>query len=59
MIDKQGITYVPICDVCGEEMQGTKYYDFYDAVNGKKANGWKSKREDDEWLDVCPDCQGL
>lgn len=46
------------CDICGAGAI-EDFDSFYDAVNFKKdkSNGWISKKEDDEWLDICPDCQ--
>ena len=44
------------CDVCGEEADET-FDDFYDAVEYKKNEGWKSQKRNGEWEDVCPDCQ--
>lgn len=44
------------CDICGERIIDT-FYEFNDAVNYKKENGWKSQRRGGEWEDVCPECQ--
>ncbi len=57
MIDKSYGSYNLSCDVCGEVVD-EPLDDFYDAVNYKKAKGWKSRKIKGEWLDVCPDCQG-
>ncbi len=46
--------HTPTCDGCGLELEGE--FDFYDAVNAKKAAGWKSVKEDWGWQDYCPDC---
>ena len=40
----------------------TKYHfpeeDFYDAVDAKKAAGWRSRKDaHGEWIDLCPACQ--
>ena len=56
MIDKQSGRYHLACDVCGEEIDET-FDDFYDAVQHKKDNGWKSQKVNGEWEDVCPECQ--
>lgn len=54
-IEKIGGGYVPTCDFCGEELP--EEYDFYDAVDAKKAAGWKSVKDKfGEWADACPDC---
>ena len=55
MIDKIKGIYVLICDCCGEEKD--TFDNFYDAVEYKKANGWKSQRFNDVWIDACPECQ--
>ena len=47
--------YIPVCDGCYENLDPE--YDFYDAVDAKKAAGWRSKKVDGEWFDYCPDCQ--
>lgn len=56
MIDKQCGLYCLICDICGEE-EDEQFFDFHEAVEHKKSNGWKSQKRDGEWQDVCPDCQ--
>lgn len=48
--------FVLLCDVCGEE-ENEQFDDFYDAVEYKKSEGWKSQRVNGEWLDICPECQ--
>ena len=48
--------YFLYCDVCGEEESGM-FDSFYDAVEYKKINGWKSQKRNSEWEDVCPECQ--
>jgi len=55
-IERDGDRYHLTCDVCGEAT-GEKFYDFYDAVNFKKREGWKSQKHRGEWEDVCPECQ--
>lgn len=54
MIEKQGSKYELQCDYCSNSEE---FDDFYDAVNHKKANGWKSENIKDEWFDKCPECQ--
>lgn len=43
------------CDVCGETEE---FECFEDAVDFKrdKSNGWKSAKVDDDWYDLCPEC---
>jgi len=54
-IEKFGGIYTPTCDLCGEELPAE--FDFYDAVNAKKDAGWKSRKTDGDWEDVCTECQ--
>ena len=56
MIDREGGFYYLICDVCGREAP-TSFYEFPEAVHYKKAEGWRSRRRNGEWEDVCPNCQ--
>lgn len=47
--------YVLVCDECGREV---KYFNTFDeAVEYKRDNRWKSRKEDGEWVTLCPDCQ--
>ena len=55
-IECNGDLYFLTCDVCGEAAS-EKFYDFYDAVDYKKREGWKSQKHRGEWEDVCPECQ--
>ncbi|MDR0905795.1 MAG: hypothetical protein LBN00_06440 [Oscillospiraceae bacterium] len=54
-IEKFGGIFTPTCDICGEELDGG--FDFYDAVQAKKTAGWKSRKTNGEWEDVCVTCQ--
>lgn len=55
MISKEYGKYTLVCDICGA---GTDedFDAFQDAVDARENMGWKSKRLDGEWADVCPDC---
>lgn len=55
MIDKTHGVYELECDVCGESPDET-FDDFEDAVNFKREQGWKSRKIDGEWCDLCPGC---
>ena len=55
MIIKGVIGYDLICDICGNKEDG--FYDFNEAVEYKKENGWKSEKYKGEWEDICPECQ--
>ncbi len=59
MIDRDycGV-YSLTCDICGSEADET-FFEFYDAVEYKKQNGWRSQKHRGEWEDVCPECQEL
>lgn len=48
--------YALTCDICGEEAD-EQFFDFSEAVDFKKDNGWKSQKHNGEWQDICPDCQ--
>lgn len=54
MIDRLYSEYLPICDGCGAELEG--FFDFQDAVDGMKAEGWKITMIGGEWVHYCPDC---
>lgn len=55
MIDRFENMYTLTCDICGEEYPET-FFDFYDAVQAKKDNGWKSRKINGEWADICDKC---
>ena len=54
MIEKQGNGYELQCDYCSNYVD--EFEDFQEAVDYKKANGWKSVNINGEWTDKCPDC---
>ncbi len=54
MIDKQGGAFYLICDICNDVVRN--FDDFYDAVQFKKDEGWKSRKIKGEWCDICPEC---
>lgn len=56
MIESISGSYILICDICGEGAC-KDFDDFYEAVDYKKKEGWKGKKINGEWQDVCPDCQ--
>lgn len=56
MISKINWKHVLHCDICGEKVEKL-FDDFFDAVDYKKKNGWKSQKHNDDWEDVCPECQ--
>ena len=58
MITKISGSYRLICDVCGEAAD-EEFYEFQEAVDYKKADGWGSEYRNGEWWDICPECQTL
>lgn len=48
--------FMPTCDICGNELPPEDT--FQDAVDAKKEAGWKSRKANGEWEDVCDDCLG-
>ena len=55
IIEKMDGVYKIICNVCGEIMEPC-FGDFYDAVQFKKDNRWKSQKVGDGWIEICRDC---
>ena len=55
MITKINGKYHLVCDNCEESAEET-FYDFMDAVNFRKPNGWKIIKDNGEWKDTCPEC---
>ena len=53
-INKEGKDYILQCDFCSNYVD--ELIDFQDAVDYKKANGWKSININGEWTDKCPNC---
>lgn len=56
MIQKFDGLFFLTCDVCQGEADET-FFEFSEAVQYKKDNGWQSRKRNGEWEDVCPDCQ--
>lgn len=57
IIKEYGKCYLE-CDICNEEVEKEfKYFD--EIVDYKKQNGWKSKKINGEWVEICPICQGV
>lgn len=44
------------CDYCDNSVDD--FDDFYEVIEYKKdkSNGWTTKKEDGEWVDICPCC---
>lgn len=54
MVGKQYGEYFIACDYCGAT--DGPFDTFQDAVDAKKDLGFTSKKEDEEWVDVCERC---
>lgn len=44
------------CSECGAEEYGGVEDNFLNFVEYIKDLGWKIKKDDDEWVHLCPDC---
>ena len=44
----------PTCDSCGDVLPAEA--DFYEMVRAKKAAGWRTVKEDGEYVDTCLEC---
>jgi len=53
---ESGFGYVVHCDFCDEELYLMDSEYFQDALREMKEYGWKSRKENDEWVNICPDC---
>ena len=48
-IEKDYDIYIAVCDICGDDIG--PFEDFYDAVDAKKAAGWRSRKDaHGEWI---------
>lgn len=43
-----------VCDCCGVKSEGLDSFD--EVVEAKEELGYKSKKYNDEWIDLCSDC---
>lgn len=46
--------YDLICDICGKTI---KFDTFNEAVQFKKDNNWRSKKQLSNWIDMCDKCK--
>ena len=48
------------CDACGKSRDydkcGREFFTFDGAKNYGKENGWKLRKKNDRWLNICPEC---
>ena len=54
MITREYGEYYAVCDVCGE--YSGPFFDFEDAVDSMKANGWRTTKTGAGWENYCPEC---
>lgn len=47
--------YTLICDICGASSE-EEYENFQAAKDAGKNLGWKSRKIDGDWADICPEC---
>ncbi len=59
MISKESGKFWLYCDYCPEpDLPNEHAFDsFYDAVEFAEKNGWERRRENNEWVNICPECQ--
>ena len=55
MIERQYGRYTVACEICGT-MLDNEYDNFADAVDGLKANNWKTINNCGMWENYCPEC---
>ena len=53
-IERHWPYFVPVCDCCEKQLPGEE--SFRNAVRAKLAAGWESRRDGDDWEDICADC---
>jgi len=56
LIERREKFHFLFCENCDIEIE---FDCFDDAVDYKKANGWKSVKVGQDWFDYCPECKGL
>ena len=44
-----------VCDTCGEG-PGEEFYEFKEATNFARSEGWKTEKLGDDWIHTCPGC---
>lgn len=49
--------FVAECSECGAETYGGTEDDFRAFVEQIKEEGWKVRKDGEDWLHICPDCQ--
>lgn len=54
-IEKEGLHFILTCDNCGKVFNA-EFSGFYEAVDAKTDNGWKSTKRHGNWEDWCDEC---
>lgn len=54
MIDKDGYSYMVVCDNCGE---GEEVATWDDVLELMRDDGWQKKKNDNTWNHYCPECK--
>lgn len=54
MIDKDGYSYMVICDNCGE---GAEVNTWDEALVFLREEGWQKKKNGKSWNHFCPECK--
>lgn len=57
MISKRKGEFFAECNECGHEEYGGVTEDFHEFLAQLKDEGWKIRKDEDEWQHICPDCQ--
>lgn len=52
-LDFEDSEYYLVCDICGKRIA---FEEWENAVAYKKKNGWESRKQSDEWIDICKEC---
>ena len=56
MIEREGKTYMAVCDYCGKCLAG--YMSRESALQAAKDDGWEIGVIKKQWLNYCPECRG-
>ena len=54
-IERAFFGYVIDCDFCPNFLNCDTEF-FRDAIDMAKGDGWKMRKQDDEWIHICPVC---
>lgn len=53
-VDGVKTDYILTCDICGKEFH---FDSFEEAVQYKKDNKWRSRKQVEQWIDICKECE--